>query len=270
MLNTSKASRLRQPNSEPRVYVLSMFLGTRSFTTSHGGRRGTSFWKCTECEGGHTGLAFYVRVVKLYYDWSKSTFLQKKTKKIHPGGSLSAIKDYPCKARPRNLSAIYPTRNVACMYVHTPMHTAEIWKKYWHFFFYFLKAFLSLNRDKYFALYWCFYFRISFLFFLIKWSEMDSNVKPQTLDFWPSQLQLCPGVCVMGSHNFIYLSCVNIRSWAELQRYEETANSFTKDYDRWEIKLSCNSAYEHKDVIDIDGIITEFASLKGRQFALCL
>ena len=49
------------------------------------------------------------------------------------------------------------------------------------FFFYFLKALLSLNRDKYFALYWCFYVRISFIFFLIKWSEMDSNVKPQTL-----------------------------------------------------------------------------------------
>ena len=33
MLNTSKASRSRQPNSEPHVYVLSMFLGTRSFIT---------------------------------------------------------------------------------------------------------------------------------------------------------------------------------------------------------------------------------------------
>ena len=103
-------------------------------------------------------------------------------------------------------------------------------------------TFLSLNRDKYFALYWCFCVRISFIFFLIKWSEMDSNVKmwshrPQ-LRLWPSQLQLCPGVCVMGSHNFVDLSCINIHSWAKLQRYEETANSFTKDYDRWESSLA--------------------------------
>ena len=34
--------------------------------------------------------------------------------------------------------------------------------------------------------------------------------------------------------------------------------------------LSCNSAYEHKDVIYIDGIITEFACLKGTHLALCL
>ena len=48
-------------------------------------------------------------------------------------------------------------------------------------FFYFLKAFLSSNRDKYFALCWYFCVRTSFIFLLIKWSEMDPNVKPQTL-----------------------------------------------------------------------------------------
>ena len=66
------------------------------------------------------------------------------------------------------------------MNAHTRMHTAEIWDKY-IYFFYFLKAFLSLNRDKYFALYWCFCVRISFVLLLIKWSEMVPNVKPQTL-----------------------------------------------------------------------------------------
>ena len=35
-------------------------------------------------------------------------------------------------------------------------------------------------------------------------------------------------------------------------------------------ELSCKSAYEHEDVVDIDGIIKEFACLKGIQFALCL
>ena len=67
------------------------------------------------------------------------------------------------------------------MHVHNmPMHTAKIWKKYLDFF-YFLKAFLSLNWEKYFALHWCFCVRIPFIILLIKWSEMDPNVKPQTL-----------------------------------------------------------------------------------------
>ena len=65
------------------------------------------------------------------------------------------------------------------MYAHTPLHTTEIWKIYR--FFYFLKALLSFNRDKYFALYWRFCVRISFILLLIRWSEMDPNVKPQTL-----------------------------------------------------------------------------------------
>ena len=56
------------------------------------------------------------------------SLLQKKTKKIHFGGSLSATKCYPYKARPRNLLAIFPARNVVDLYAHTPMHTAEIWK----------------------------------------------------------------------------------------------------------------------------------------------
>ena len=66
------------------------------------------------------------------------------------------------------------------MYAHTTMHTAEIWGE--KRLFYFLKAFLSLNRDKYFALYWCFWVRISFILLLVKWSEtVNPNVKPQTL-----------------------------------------------------------------------------------------
>ena len=112
---------------------------------------------------------------------AKSCFLQKKTKK-YTLAVLCVL--YPYKARPRNLSAISPTRNVVCMYTHTRMHTAaESGKKKYRFFYYyyFLKAFLSLNRDKYFALYWCFRVRISFILLLIKWGEMDPNVKPQTL-----------------------------------------------------------------------------------------
>ena len=48
-------------------------------------------------------------------------------------------------------------------------------------FFYFLGAFLSLNWDKYFALYWCFCVRISFIHLLIKRSEMDPDVEATDL-----------------------------------------------------------------------------------------
>ena len=67
------------------------------------------------------------------------------------------------------------------MYGHTPMHTAEILKKCIDLFNFLNWAFLSWNRDKYFAFCWYFGVRISFILLLIKWSEMDSNVKPQTL-----------------------------------------------------------------------------------------
>ena len=40
------------------------------------------------------------------------------------------------------------------------------------------------------------------------------------------------------SHNFVDLSCVNMDSSVQLQRYEETANSFTKDRDRRENSLA--------------------------------
>ena len=120
-------------------------------------------------------------------------FLQKQIRqKIHFDGSLSATKCYPYKAQPRNLSAISPTRNVVCMYAHIPVHTAVIWKTMYIFFFYLLKAFLSLNWDKYSPLYWCFCVRISFILLLIKWSEMDPNVKPQTMtDEGLSSLKFC-------------------------------------------------------------------------------
>ena len=78
-------------------------------------------------------------------------FPSKVDKKIRFGGFLSATKCYLYKAWPRNLSVISPTRNVVCMYAHMPMQTVEIWKNI-YIFFYFLKAFLPLNQDEYFAL----------------------------------------------------------------------------------------------------------------------
>ena len=79
----------------------------------------------------------------------------KSRQKIHFGVSLSATKCYPYKVRRRKLSAISPTRNITCMYALTG-YTFPI-------------------------IYWYFCVRISFILLLIKWSEMDPNVEPQTL-----------------------------------------------------------------------------------------
>ena len=61
------------------------------------------------------------------------------------------------------------------------MHTAENNLEKYIVVFYFLKSSLSLNQDRYFALYWSFCVRISFILLLSKWSGVDLNVKPQTL-----------------------------------------------------------------------------------------
>ena len=121
------------------------------------------------------GRSKYVKVVKLYYDWSKSMFPSKVDKKICFGSSLSATKCYPYKAWPRNLSAISSYFSYQGLSVHVCTFTyAYSWnlEKYIDLFN-FLKAFVSLNQDKYFALYCCFCVRISFILLLIKWSEID-------------------------------------------------------------------------------------------------
>ena len=66
-----------------------------------------------------------INEAKLYY----STFPSKVDKKKSLRRFLSATKFYPYKAWPRNLSAVSTTRNVACMYAHTPLRIADIWKK---------------------------------------------------------------------------------------------------------------------------------------------
>ena len=201
-------------------------------------------------------------------------FLQKKTKKYTPV-ALSATKCYPYKARPSNLSAISPTSNVACMYAHMPVRTAEIWKKYRLYgFFYFLKAFLSLNRDKYFALFWCFCVRIPFILLLIKWSEMDLNVRPQTLveTFDQANSDSIPEYMSWALITLLtYPVSIHTaeRSFSGLKRLQTLLRGSRQTRDCI-IELSCNSAYEHRDVTDIDGIITEFACLKGTHLALCL
>ena len=140
----------------------------------------------------------------------------------------------------RNLSAISPTRNVVCMYAHTPMHTAEIWKQY-RVFFYFLKASLSLNRDKYFALYWCFCVKISFILLLIKWSEMDPNAKPQTLveTFDRANSILSQSIC-HGSHNFVGSTCKAERSFSGMKRLQTPLQRTMTDERLSSLSLSLN------------------------------
>ena len=114
--------------------------------------------------------------------------------------------------------------------------------------FYFLKELLSFNRDKYFALYGVFVLRFPLSFYLsggVEWIRMWSH-RP-----WLRLLTKRPpslSQSISNSQNFVDLSRLNMHSGAWLQRYEY-ANSFKKDHDRREIEFSCNSAYEHKDVI---------------------
>ena len=128
------------------------------------------------------------------------------------------------------------------MYAHMPMHTTEIWKKYIDFF-YFLKAFLLLNWDKYFAIYWCFCVRISFILLLIKGSGMDPNVKPQTLveTFDQANYNSIPeyNVALITLLTYPVSTCTAERGFCA----KRLQTPFSKDHDRREIELSCNSAH---------------------------
>ena len=87
-------------------------------------------------------------------------------------------------------------------------------KNIYIYFFYFLKAFLSLNRDKYFSLFWCFCVRISFILLLVKWSD-ESECEPTGLGWLltkPTTI-LFRSIMKCSSHNFVDLSCVNLHSW---------------------------------------------------------
>ena len=96
---------------------------------------------------------------------------------------MSATKCYHIKLSPGTYQLfLLPGMKRACMHIRLCIQPKS-GKVYIDFsdFFFFVKEFFSLNRDKYFALYWRFCVRISVILLLIKWSEMDPNVKPQTL-----------------------------------------------------------------------------------------
>ena len=137
-------------------------------------------------------------------------FPSKEHKKIHFGGSLSATKCYPYKARARNLSTISPTRNVVCTYtcVYTYAYSRNLEKTYR--FFLFLKAFSLLNQDKYFALYWCFCARISVILLLIvEWNGSECKATDLGWDQANSNsiLEYMSRQCLM-------LTFLDTRQWA--------------------------------------------------------
>ena len=132
-----------------------------------------------------------------------------------------------------------------------------------------MKASLSLNRDKYFALYWCFcvvFLCLSFILLLIKWSEMDPNVKPHTLveTFDQANSNSIPEYVTVLITLLAQPAQLSVASavWRDCKLLYKGPWQMRD----WALSLSL-SEYEHKDVTDIDGIITEFACLKGTQYS---
>ena len=122
---------------------------------------------------------------------------------------------------------------------------------------------------KYFALYWCFCIRISFILLLIKWSEVDRNVKPQTLvrtfDQANSNSFPVPFIALL---TYPVSICTADRSFSGLNRLETTLRR-TMTEERLS-SLAILHMHAHKDVTDIDGVITKFTRLKGTRLSLCL
>ena len=149
------------------------------------------------------------------------------------------------------------------MYAHTPMHTAEIWKKDIDLF-YFLKSFLSLNRDKCFALYWCFCVRFPLSFY---WTE--TGYRPWLRLLTKPTPILSRSIC----HNS-YKLC-----WLVLCQHTQLSVA-------WALWRDCKLLYEGRwqtrDWALLEfGIwaqernwywwhLTEFGCLKGTPLALCL
>ena len=107
-------------------------------------------------------------------------------------------------------------------------YSQNLEKKYIDFF-YFLKAFLSLNRDKYFALYWCFCVRISFISWLsgVKWIRIGSHRPWLRLD--QANSHSIPELMSRAVITLLTYRVPLIHRWAWLQRYEETATPLRRN-----------------------------------------
>ena len=140
-------------------------------------------------------------------------------------------------------------------------------------FAYFLKAFLSLIRGKYLALYWRFFVRISFILLLIEWSELDPNVKSQTLvetfDRANHNSILEYNVALITLLAYPVSACTAERSFSGIKRLQTPLQRTMTD-ERLN-SLAILHVHKHNDVTDIiDGITTDSACLKGTHLALYL
>ena len=107
----------------------------------------------------------------------------------------------------------------------------------------------------------------------VKCYEMDLNVKPQTLvaafDRQANYNSIPEyNVCLMTLLTYPVSTCTAERSVSGMKGLQFPLRRTMTDE-----RLSCLAilhVHKHKNVIDIDGIITEFARLKGTHLALCL
>ena len=101
---------------------------------------------------------------------------------------------------------------------------------------------------------------------------MDPNVKPQTLveTFDQANYNSIPeyNVALITLLTYPVSTCTAERSFSGMKRLQSPLRGTMTD-ERLS-SLAILHIHKHKDVIDIDGIITEFARLKGTHFALCL
>ena len=108
---------------------------------------------------------------------------------------------------------------------------------------------LTLKRDEYFVLSWCLCVRIS------------------------SQPQFYPRVYValhVTLLTYPMSTCTDERSFSGMNRLQTPLRSTMTDERLSSLAILHIHVHKHKDVIDIDGIITEFTCLKGTHLALCL
>ena len=84
---------------------------------------------------------------------------------------------------------------------------------------------------------------------------MDLDVKSQTLvdTFDQANFNSIPEymhVALITLLTYSVSTCTAKHSFSSMKRLQ----TLTKNHDRQKIEFSCNSTYEHKDIIDIDGI----------------
>ena len=98
----------------------------------------------------------------------------------------------------------------------------------------------------------------------MEWNGSECEATDPVWDFWPSQLQFYPGVYValhVTLLTYPLSTCTAEHSFSGIKRLQSPLRGTMRD-ERLS-SLAILYTHKHKDVIDIDGIITEFVHLKG-------